>query len=155
VGVPSALAQEFSAKPPDFGRIFVFSVVAPAMLFSSVLVPNLSGINARSVSGPGTIAFAPSGGQNRHRTRGLNRLACEILDEQIAHGSPGFNAIIESAKEVLSPHANRRGNDVPLDLTKGCISVANAQRLWHGDGTETVNIPFGLWPVLESRRTAR
>jgi len=57
----------------------------------------------------------------------------EILDDRIEQTSPSFNALIESAKEALSHYVNRRGDNVPNELT-----TVGALALWlmvKDDGT--------------------
>jgi hypothetical protein len=41
----------------------------------------------------------------------------EDLDDRVEQASTSFNALIENAKEVLSHYVNRRGDDVPGELT--------------------------------------
>ncbi len=57
----------------------------------------------------------------------------EILDDRVEQASTSFNAIIENAKKVLSHYVNRRGNNVPSELT-----TVGALALWlmaKDDGT--------------------
>ena len=41
----------------------------------------------------------------------------EVLDDRIEKASTSFSALIENAKEVLSHYVNRRGDNVPGELT--------------------------------------
>jgi len=57
----------------------------------------------------------------------------EIIDDQLEQSSSSFNALIENAKKVLSHYVNRRGDDVPRELT-----TVGALALWlmaKDDGT--------------------
>ena len=57
----------------------------------------------------------------------------EVLDDRIEKASTSFDALIESAKEVLSHYVNRRGENVPSEFT-----TAGALALWlmaKDDGT--------------------
>ena len=57
----------------------------------------------------------------------------EILDDRVEQPLTRFNALIENAKEVLSHYVNRRGDNVPSELT-----TVGALALWlmvKGDGT--------------------
>ena len=57
----------------------------------------------------------------------------EFLDDRIEQSSTSFNALIENAKEMLSRYVNRRGDNVPSELT-----TAGALALWlmaKDDGT--------------------
>ncbi len=57
----------------------------------------------------------------------------EVLDDRVEQASTSFNAIIENAREVLSHYVNRRGNNLPSELT-----TVGALALWlmaNDDGT--------------------
>jgi hypothetical protein len=57
----------------------------------------------------------------------------EFLDDHIEQSSTSFNAFIEKAKEMLSRYVNRRGDNVPSELT-----TVGALALWlmaKDDGT--------------------
>jgi hypothetical protein len=57
----------------------------------------------------------------------------EIIDDQLEKSSSSFNALIENAREVLSHYVNRRGDNVPSELT-----TMGALALWlmaKDDGT--------------------
>jgi hypothetical protein len=49
----------------------------------------------------------------------------EVLDDRVEQGSTSFNALVENAKEVLSHYVNRRGDNVPSQLT-----TVGALALW-------------------------
>lgn len=57
----------------------------------------------------------------------------EVLDYRVEQASTSFNAIIKNAKEALSHYVNRRGENVPSELT-----TVGALALWlmaKDDGT--------------------
>ncbi len=57
----------------------------------------------------------------------------EILDDRVEQPLTRFNALIENAKEVLSHYVNRRGDNVPGEMT-----TVGALALWlmvKDDGT--------------------
>lgn len=57
----------------------------------------------------------------------------EVLDDRIEKSLSSFNALVENAKEVLSHYVNRRGDNVPHELT-----TVGALALWlmaKDDGT--------------------
>ena len=47
----------------------------------------------------------------------------EILDDSAEQSSTNFNALVENAKEVLSHYVNRRGGNVPSQLTVGALAL--------------------------------
>jgi hypothetical protein len=47
----------------------------------------------------------------------------EILDRRQELSSSAFNALIENAKETLSHYVNRRGENVPREMTMGALSL--------------------------------
>ena len=47
----------------------------------------------------------------------------EILDQRQELSSSAFNALIENAKETLSHYVNRRGENVPSEMTIGALAL--------------------------------
>jgi hypothetical protein len=47
----------------------------------------------------------------------------EVLGDWVEQVPSGFDTLIERAKEVLSHYVNRRGENVPGELTRGALSL--------------------------------
>ena len=73
----------------------------------------------------------------------------EVIDDQLEASSDSFDALVESAKEVLSHYVNRRGDRVPNQLkTRGQLALWLMEK---DDGTMMGLRKQSLWQKIRNQ----